>query len=58
MKTLLKGGKIYDGTGADAFIGDILVEDEKITAVAPHLEAEADKVIDLGGQDPRAGQPA
>ena len=49
MRTLFKNGKIYDGTGSDAFIGDILVEDEKIIAVQPSIEEEADKVIDLGG---------
>ena len=49
MRTLLKNGKIYDGTGANAFPGDVLVEDEKIIAVGRSLEAEADKVIDLGG---------
>lgn len=49
MRILLKGGKIYDGTGSDAFAGDILVEDEKILDVAPSIDAEADEVIDLGG---------
>ena len=49
MRILLKNGKIYDGTGADAFKGDILVEDERIVAVAPALEEKADKVIDLEG---------
>lgn len=32
MRTLLKNGNIYDGTGNDAFAGDILIEDEKIIA--------------------------
>ena len=49
MRHLLKNGKIYDGTGADAFKGDVLVEDEKIVDVAPSIDAEADKVIDLEG---------
>ena len=30
MKTLLKHGRIYDGTGADAFFGDILIENDRI----------------------------
>ena len=34
MKTLLKNGKIYDGTGAEPFVGDVLVEDERIAAAA------------------------
>lgn len=49
MRTLLKNGKIYDGTGAAPVTGDILVEDEKIAAVGQGLEEEADEVIDLDG---------
>lgn len=49
FKTLLRGGKIYDGTGSEAYVGDVLVEDEKIVAVSPHIEAEADRVVELGG---------
>ena len=49
MRTLLKNGKIYDGTGADAFLGDILVEDERIMEVGPDIVAEADRTVDLGG---------
>ena len=49
MRTLLKNGKIYDGTGKDAFAGDILIEDEKIAAVGPAIDETADEVIDLEG---------
>ena len=49
MKTLLKNGKIYDGTGAEPFVGDVLVEDERIAAVGSGLQDEADEVIDLAG---------
>ena len=49
MRLLLKNGKIYDGTGADAFKGDVLVKDEMIVDVAPSIDAEVDKVIDLEG---------
>ena len=49
MKTLLKNGKIYDGTGAEPFVGDVLVEDERIAAVGSGLQDEADEVIDLSG---------
>ena len=55
MRTLFKNGKIYDGTGADAFKGDILIEDEKIVAVAPELDEKADKVVDLDGLSISAG---
>nr|MCR4570011.1 hypothetical protein [Bacteroidales bacterium] len=49
MRILLKNGKIYDGTGNDPVMGDILVEDEKIMAVGPSLEEKADETIDLEG---------
>ncbi len=49
MRTLLKNGKIYDGTGSEPFKGDILIEDEKIVAVGPDLAEAADETIDLGG---------
>ena len=29
----LKNGKIYDGTGADAFLGDILVRGDRIEKI-------------------------
>ena len=54
-RILLKNGKIYDGTGSDAFTGDILIEDEKIIAVAPSIEEKADKTIDLAGLSVSSG---
>ncbi|MBR2540428.1 MAG: amidohydrolase family protein [Mogibacterium sp.] len=50
MKTLFKGGLIYDGTGARPFTGDVLIEDDRIVAVGPEVNAEADKVIDITGK--------
>lgn len=49
MKTLFKGGTIYDGTGSTPYVGDVLIEDDAILEVAPEINAEADKVIDLSG---------
>lgn len=50
MKTLLKNANIYDGTGAEAFTADVLIEDDVISAVAEHIEAEVDRVIELEGK--------
>lgn len=48
MKTLLKNGKIYDGSGNNSFIGDILIDDDIILEVANHIdESKADKIIDI-----------
>lgn len=49
MKTLLKGGRVLDGTGAKAFAGDVLIEDDVIAEVSPEIGGEADRVIDCAG---------
>ncbi|MBQ6622878.1 MAG: amidohydrolase family protein [Mogibacterium sp.] len=49
MKTLFKGGSIYDGTGAKPYIGDVLIEDDRIVEVGPEIRTEADKVVELAG---------
>lgn len=47
MKILLKGGNIIDGSGADAFKGDILIDGERIAKIGVDLAADdCDKVVD------------
>ena len=47
---LFKNALIYDGTGIEAFKGDILVENDKIVQVKDGIQAEeAWEVIDLEG---------
>ncbi len=48
MKTLIKNGTII--TEKNEFVGDILIEDEKISAMGAHIEAEADRVVDAAGK--------
>ena len=56
MNSLLKNCKIYDGTGAEPFMGDILISDDKILKVAPSIEeGEAEKVYDLKGLSVSSG---
>ncbi len=55
MRTLLKKAKIYDGTGNDAFVGDILIEGDRIAKVAPSIDASADKVYNLTGKSVSSG---
>ena len=55
MRTLLKNGKIYDGTGREAFTGDILIEGNKIVKVAPSVAEDADRIIDLTGKSVSSG---
>lgn len=49
MKTLLKNGKILDGTGGLPYLADILVEDDRIKKIGYDLQAETDRVIDCTG---------
>lgn len=49
-KTLIKNAKIYDGSGEAAFVGDVLIEGERILEVAASIPAEADfDVVDIKG---------
>ena len=50
MKQLLKNAKLYDGTGAQPFIGDVLIDGDRIAKVGPALSDEADVVYDLSGK--------
>ena len=49
MKTLLRNGRIYDGTGNPAYMGDILLEDDRILAVGENLPADNAQVMDISG---------
>jgi len=55
MKQLLKNAKIYDGTGADAYVGDILIEGDRIARVGASIDEAADRVIDLAGKSVASG---
>ena len=49
MRTLFKNGTIIDGTGEKPWVGDVLIEDDRIADVGENIAAEADKVVDLTG---------
>lgn len=48
MSILIKNGTIV--TAVDEFIGDIFIEDEKISAVGKNLNLKADEVVDASGK--------
>ena len=48
MSVLIKGGRII--TAADDYVGDVFVEDERITLVGESLDVDADRVIDADGK--------
>ena len=55
MRTLLKNGKLYDGTGAAPVKADILIENDRIARIGAALEEEADRVIELDGRSVAPG---
>ena len=49
MKTLFKNGTIYDGSGSAPYVGDVLIEDDRILEVGGTIDSAADRVVDLSG---------
>jgi imidazolonepropionase-like amidohydrolase len=47
-RTLLRGGRVFDGTGAPPAEADVLVEDGRILDVGPGLDG--DEAVDVGGR--------
>jgi dihydropyrimidinase len=45
---LIKGGRVI--TAADDYVGDVFIENERISLIGESLDVEADKVIDAGGK--------
>jgi dihydropyrimidinase len=48
MSILIRGGRVI--TAADDYVGDVFVEDERISLIGESLDVEADRVIDAGGK--------
>ena len=48
MSVLIKGGRII--TAADDYVGDVFVEDERISLIGESLDVDADRVIDATGK--------
>src|SRR4051812_29531470 len=46
---LLRGGTIYDGSGAKPYVGDVLVDGERIAYVGPKATGSARTVLDVHG---------
>ena len=44
------GGRVVDGTGAPAFVGDVAIQDGKIVEVGPSVAGEARRTIDATGK--------
>src|SRR3954447_11591711 len=48
MSILIKGGRII--TAADDYVGDVFVEDERVSLIGESLDLQADTVIDASGK--------
>src|SRR5215207_5797531 len=48
MSILIKGGRVV--TAADDYVGDVYVEDERISLIGESLDMQADRVIDATGR--------
>lgn len=46
---IIKGGNIIDGTGADAYVADLAIKDDRIAAIGDLSGAQAAEVIDGTG---------
>ena len=47
---LIKGGVVFDGSGADRVIRDIAIHDGRVVDIAPQIDAPAANVYDARGQ--------
>jgi len=49
MRHLIKNGMIYDGSGEEGYISDILINEDKIVAIDKNIDIEVEKIIDATG---------
>ena len=54
-RTILKGGRIYDGTASEPFVGDILFQGDKILEVSTSIDDPDAEVIDISGLSVSSG---
>ena len=50
MKRLIRNGLLIDGSGNTPYIGDLLIENNRIVAVEKSIPANADEIIDAAGK--------
>lgn len=55
MKTLIKNARIHDSIHREPFDADILIEDGKISRIAPGIDYPGAEVLDVQGMDAYAG---
>ena len=48
--TIIRGGRIYDGSGGAPFVGDVAIKGDRIAYVGPHATARGRTEIDARGK--------
>ncbi|SDL26381.1 N-acyl-D-amino-acid deacylase family protein [Halarsenatibacter silvermanii] len=48
--TIIKNGRIYDGTGSEPYEADLALKDGHIVRIAPELDGEAEQIISAEGE--------
>jgi N-acyl-D-amino-acid deacylase len=47
---IIRGGTIYDGSGAGPYVGDVALKGDRIVYVGPHAPGRAERTIDATGK--------
>lgn len=47
---ILRNGLIYDGSGLEPYVGEVAIDGDRITAVAPHVDGHARTEVDARGR--------
>ena len=55
MKQLLKNARVYDGTGAEPYQADLLLDGDRIAKIAGEISCPADSITDLKGMSVSPG---
>lgn len=50
MKILIKQGLVVDGNNTEPFIGDVLINDDKISKISTEITEGVDRIIDARGR--------
>ena len=46
---ILRDGTVFDGTGAEGTTADVAIRDGRVTAIAPHVKQDAERILNCTG---------
>ena len=50
FSVILRGGTVYDGSGAAPYVADVGIRGDRVAAIAKHLKGHAQREIDVAGR--------